>query len=323
MMKCIVRVVGWVVLLLVIVATAVIVYGGTMIKQGVEVIGPRILGVPVIVEQVRFHPLRGNVSLSGLFIGNPSGFQTEGLFEMRYLEVDIDLASLRTDTVVINRILIDAPQITYEVGLRRTNLGTLLANLEARADGDKKDDKADPDDEPGKAVVIKELVLADARVEVSATAMRGRVVPVQLSTITLTDLGGEDQSITEIATEVVRALLGAVGNAVAGAGDLLGEGLRSAIDGAGALTGRAADGARAVTGAVGDGARGLRDMLPGGDDDEASDEADAVPDKDEAEEKIKEKADEAEKKLRDAGSRLGGAIEGLRGRSRDGETDSD
>lgn len=281
-MKVIKWVSGIVGVLLVATVVVLIFWGGHVVKHSVNVVGPQILGVPVTLESARFHPLRGYISLEGLVVGNPEGFRTESLFQMNHLEVDLDMKTLFSDPLVINRILIDAPQITFEMGLRGTNLGTLLDSLEekeekARTDVPEEED-AEPT-EPARGVVIKEFVLAETTVRVSATALRGQSVPVTLGTVTLTELGGEDQSIAQIVTQVVKALAGTVVNAVAGAGDLLGAGLQGAwsgvssvggvaVDGVRAVTGGVTDGARAVTGGVADGARGLRDRVTGRDRDE-------------------------------------------------------
>lgn len=314
-----------------VVLVSLIFWGGHVIKHSVNAVGPQVLGVPVRLESARFYPLRGHVSLSGMTVGNPEGFHTESLFDLRHLEVDLNVRSLFADTIIIDRILIEAPQITVEAGLRRTNLGALLAQLESATDPDAPEiEEAPKEVDVGKTVVIKELILADARAQVSATAMRGRVVPVQLSTITLNDLGGEDQSLTQIVTEVVKAVVGAVGNAVAGAGDLLGDGLQSALEGAGALTGMAADGARAVTGvagegaravtgALGDGARGVRGLL-GGENDEEDGSKSEDPAADLSND-LSHKADEAmgkaEDHLKEGASRIGDALGGLRTRKRE------
>lgn len=254
---------GLIVVVLIVFVTVLIFWGGHVVKHSVNLVGPQVLGVPVTLEHAHFYPLRGYVSLRGFVVGNPEGFRTESLFQVDHLEVDLDMSTLFADPLVINRILIDSPQITFEMGLRGTNLGTLLDALE---DEEKKDEVADRDDkpeEPGRAVVIKEFVLADATVRVSATALRGQSVPITLGTVTLTDLGGEDQSVAQIVTQVVKALVGTVVNAVGGAGDLLGDGLRGAWNGVGSVGGFAVDGVRAVTGGVTDGARGLRDRITG------------------------------------------------------------
>ena len=266
-MKIVIRVLVVLAVIVGIALALVVFRGGAVIKHGVNRLGPHVLGVDVTLEHARFYPLRGHVSLSGLAVGNPEGFHTDNLFQAQHLEVHVNMRSLLTDTIIIDRILVTAPTITYEVGMRGTNIGTLVAQLEERWETEEEIEEDLPDvtdpvlEETDKIVVIKELVLADARAQVSATAMRGREVPVELSTITLNDLGGEDQSVTQIVTEVFKALLSGVTNAVSGAGDLLGDGLKSTLEGVGALGESATEGTRAVTDSLGEGARGLRDRL--------------------------------------------------------------
>ncbi len=283
-MKIVKRVLVGLVLFLAIVVVVMVFWGGHVIKTSVNRLGPQVLGVPVVLEDARFHPIRGFVSLSGLVVGNPEGFRTESLFDLTHLEVDLDMSTLFSDPLVINRIVIERPQITYEMGLRRTNIGVLLASLEKEVEEEEELIEEEPEAAPARGVVIRELILQDTTARVSATALRGGSVPITLGTITLNDLGGEDQSITQISTQIVGAIFGVVVNAVAGAGDLLGDGLGAAWEGVGAVGGRAADGVRAVTGAAGEGARavtgtvgdGARRLLGRGDDEEAEVEDDEV-----------------------------------------------
>ncbi len=266
-MKILLRVLSGLALVLVIVVVVLVFWGGHVVKHTVELVGPQVLGVPVKVEQARFHPLRGYISISGLVVDNPEGFRTENLFNMRNLEVDVDMRSLFSDPLIINRIIIDNPVITYEMGLRRTNLGVLLEGLESQVEKEEAEELPVEDDVVPRQVIIKEFVLADATARISATALRGGSVPIQLGTIRLTELGGEDQSTTEIITQITRAILGTVVNGVANAGSLLGDGLMSAFDGVGALGGMAVDGARAVGGGIATGARAVRDRVTGGGED--------------------------------------------------------
>jgi hypothetical protein len=235
-----------------------VLYGGAVIKQGVNRVGPQLLGVPVSLEDAQFRPLRGYIKLANMRVGNPEGFGTTNLFVLDHLEVDVNMRSLLTDTVVVDRIIIRRPEITYEIRLGKTNVGALLEQLageEAPADAE-----AAPEPEPAEAgapaktVVIKELVLAEARAQISTVGMMGQAAPIQLGDIRLTDLGGEGQSVAQITTQILKAIAGAVGNAAAGTVNLVGEGAVGVVKGAGAVGGAAAEGATAVGGAAVEGA---------------------------------------------------------------------
>lgn len=255
------RIIGRALVVLLMVALAlllaVVFLGGRMIREGVNRIGPQVLGVAVTLEDAHFRPLQGFVRLGGLVVGNPEGFQTRSLFDMRELVIELDVRSLLTDTIRIRRILVDSPQITYEMGLRRTNLGALIEGM--APDGEKPASQ-DKSKAPGKTVVIEELQIVAARARISTPGMGRMAVPVQLATITLNNLGGEGQSTAQITGQILKAVMGAVGNSALGVGGLVGDALKAAASGAGQLDGEAGgalDGAKTVGDVAGDGAKAV------------------------------------------------------------------
>jgi len=58
-----------------------------------------------------------------MVVGNPEGFKTESVFQLNQIRVILDPKSLLTNRIHIREILIDAPEITYEVGLSGSNIG--------------------------------------------------------------------------------------------------------------------------------------------------------------------------------------------------------
>ena len=254
------KIVKWLVTLIlaavVIVLGVVIFQGGAVIRQGVNRVGPQVLGVPVVLDGARFSPFQGLVQMNGLAVGNPEGFTTGNMFYMDDLEVDMDVRSLFSDTVIINHIQVDGPQINYEAGARGTNLGVLLAKLQSDAERD-----ADAKAKPGKGVVIKELSIVNAQSRVSATVLQGRGVTIQIPPITLTNLGGEDQDTAQIVAEIVRAVIIIVMDTVADEEGLLTGEMKDAFKEIEALRGVAEGQVREVTDAVRDGARAVRGIL--------------------------------------------------------------
>lgn len=227
-------------------------FGGATIKQAVNTAGPIVLGVPVKLETAKLRPLSGHVHLGGLLVGNPEGFKTDSLFELGHIEIDLDTRSLLSDTIRIKRIDIQAPQITMERGLRSSNLGALLEQLEKKQGP--KSDKPAPEKpaEGGKKVVIDEIAINGAQLNLSVTALGGAAASLPLPSITLRDVGKEKDgaSFVDVVTDIVKAILGSATQALAGAGKLVGEGAELVGDGAKAVGGAAVDGAKAVGGAA-------------------------------------------------------------------------
>lgn len=258
----------WVVVVIVMLVLSAIVgaalFGGALVKQGINRLGPSIMGVPVSVDDSRVSLVQGAIRLEGLRVGNPEGFKTERLFEVEAIDVEIDLSSLASDTVVIRRVHIEAPQITYEQGLRQSNLGALVAGMGSESpspDAGSTGTKSD-----GKRVVIEDLLIANGKVNLSVTGAMGLSAPVSLATVRMQNVGGEDGSrglgVRDVVKMVLDTVLRSVMNAVGGVGGLAADGVKAMGEGAAqagqaAMDGLQAAGAGASEGLtiVGDGAR--------------------------------------------------------------------
>lgn len=280
-----------VVTLFVVVAAGVFVvlqiFGGAVIKKTVNVAGPQILGVPVVLDEANLSIISGHAHLKGLRVGNPEGFKTDHLFEVGRLDVELDVRSLLSDTIRIRSIRVLDPSITYERGLLNSNLGALLDQLGGEADAEAKPGETPPEQAaaPDKAaekaggakVIIDEFRIEGARVRLSLTAAQGLAAPIPLPPIVLTDMGKESEgaSFTDVLRDVFKAVFGSVTSVLVGAGKLVGEGAElvgegvmavgeGAVKGVGAVGGAAVDGATVVGGAAVDGAQAVGGAVVGG-----------------------------------------------------------
>ncbi len=254
---------------LVVLVVVVALFLGPIIKTSVETIGSQVAGVEMTLEKAGVNLLTGNVKIKGLIIGNPEGFKTPSLMELNQFVVDLDMGSLFTDTIVIKKIHIDGPQITYEQALRSSNFSTLQKNLAP----DKKAEDKEPEEKvakkkkaPAKKVVIEDFLFENGKVHISITLAGGKKLTVPLATIHLEDIGKEADgaSVTEVVNEVFGAITKSVGQAVATsadfAGDLAGDAGEMLKGGAGAAT----DAAKDVGGAATDAAKGAADSIKKG-----------------------------------------------------------
>lgn len=262
--KKILAIIGIVVLVLIIVLVSFL---GNIIKAGIETAGPKIAGVPMSVEKVRVNPLTGNVHVKALIIGNPEGFKTESLMELGEFNLDMSLASLFTDTILIKQILIDEPQITYEKALRSSNFSKLMDNL---APAEKPDQKTEEQPEkekgPSKKVIIEDFQLNGAKVHVTITALGGKKMTLPLPDIQMKDIGKGTggTNIKEVVSEVFASIRDTVLKAVASSGEFAGDALKDAggmIKDAG---GAATDTVKDIGGTATDAAKGAADSLKKG-----------------------------------------------------------
>ncbi|MBR4190127.1 MAG: hypothetical protein IKQ55_09235 [Kiritimatiellae bacterium] len=266
-MKKFLKGIVWFVVVLAVLAVATVVFLDRVVLHGFNTVVPKVLGVDASLGGARIHALKGYASLKELHIGNPEGFKTDGIFDLGEVTVDVDMASLGSDTIVIDSIKVAGAEVTYEQGLTGNNIGALLDQLskeeEIEEEEAEEEEKEEGEKKPAKKVIIKKLDVEGTRLNVALTAMMGAVVPVPMPPIHLEGIGEESGGASPI--EAVRAIIGgvfqAVQAAVAGAGDLLGgavglvgDGAKAVAQGAGAAASAVADGAGVAVGAVADGA---------------------------------------------------------------------
>ncbi len=255
---------------LVVVVVGVLSYLNTIVKTSVQEIGPRVLGVPVTLADVDIRPFQGEARIQGLKIGNPEGFKTEGLFDLDSLDVAVDLASLKTDTVIIRHILVKGPVVTYEKTMKSSNLKALMEQLESQAEpgpGEEPPPEAEPpaEEKPGKKVVIEELKINEGKVLVSLPGMMGKAATLPLPPVEMNDVGkeeggdGEGASPVVVVRKVIGTVLSSVTSVVSGAGKLVGEGAKMVGEGAMAVGEGAVKGAEAAGKAAGEGAKAVGD----------------------------------------------------------------
>jgi hypothetical protein len=252
-MKKVLLIIGAVILVLVV---ALMLFLGQIIKAGVNTAGPKLAGVPVHLDRAVVNPFTGMVRITGLVIGNPQGFNTPSAMELNDFKLKIKMSSLFSKAIVIEEILIDAPQITYEKGLRSSNLSTLQANLApAKTETPAPEAKPAKKKSAAKKVIIEDFQLNGAKVNVTFTALGGKKLTLPLPDIKMKNIGRNSGGANpaEVISEVFNSVSKAVVEAVASVGNAAGD----ALKGAG---GAATDAAKGAT----DAAKGAADSIKKG-----------------------------------------------------------
>jgi hypothetical protein len=123
----------WFFLLIIVFALAIFVYGlfnaDSLIKKSIEKYGSEALQANVSVSNVRLDLVGGTVRVEGLVIDNPVGFSKAKAFQVALLELDLDEKHLSDSQIVVSKVLIHEPKVTYE----HTELGDNLSILEKNA----------------------------------------------------------------------------------------------------------------------------------------------------------------------------------------------
>jgi len=180
-----------------------------LIKDAIQKYGSAMTQAKVSAGAVKIAPVDGKGTISDLFIGNPAGFKTAHALKVARIDVDIDVASVTKDVIVIRNIAVIAPDVIYEKGDAMTNFDAIQKNIAAYlgpADG-KKD---------GRKLIVELFTVRDAKAQASAAFMNGKTVSVPLPDITLKNLGRAKGGITagELGQEVAGALKAKLAGAV-------------------------------------------------------------------------------------------------------------
>lgn len=172
-----------------------------LLKDAIETYGSAMTQARVSVGAVKIAPADGKGTISNLAIGNPAGFKTAHALKVTRIDIDIDIASVTRDVIVIRHIAIVAPEVTYEKGGTMTNFDAIQKNIATYlgpADGKRE----------GKKLIVEQLTIRDAKAQASAAFMNGKTVSVSLPDITLKNIGRAKGGITpgELGQEVAGAL---------------------------------------------------------------------------------------------------------------------
>ena len=186
-----------------------------IVKGGVEGVLPQVLGVPVKLETVKLSPFSGKGTLTGFIIGNPEGFKTDHAFALGTVRVNVDVLSLFSNTIVIEEIYIESPQVTYEIGLSGSNIGTIQENIAAFAGPSEEEPEQEPEpveDQTGKAkkIQINHFVFKDGKVSISTQLLSGQRLTAPIPDIELKDIGKGGGSVADVARVIAAPVTGAV-----------------------------------------------------------------------------------------------------------------
>jgi len=202
----------------VLLIAAVLVVGmslGSIIKRGVERVGPTITKTEVKLGSADLSILSGSGTLKGFLLGNPEGYKTPSAIKAGSLSVGVQPRSLFADKVHVTHVRVEGAEITFEGTLgTANNLSKLLDNVKGASNAARPAEKpvekprtpaektADrPATEPkssgaSKKLQVDEFTLTGAKLNLSMTLLGGKALTVPLPEIKWTGLGTGPEGIT-------------------------------------------------------------------------------------------------------------------------------
>ena len=173
------------------------------IESAIEVAGSEALGLCLEIAEVDLSLFSGGLSLRGLVIYNPDGYQHKKLLELESGLIQIRIKSLMADTIFIKTIKLKGVDLVVEQKGLTSNLQEVMDMIEM----------SKATELARKKLEIDVLEISDIRVRVKLLPVLGKMgtVTLKLPPIRMTDLGkSEDLDVGTLSAKVIVALFGDV-----------------------------------------------------------------------------------------------------------------
>jgi hypothetical protein len=199
---------GAVIVIIIVVVVVGLSNLGPIIKNVVNAYGPQMTKTEVRLEDVDISIFSGKAKLKGFYLGNPKGFKSPEAMRVGSVNVDVDEKSLTGDTIIISRIEVVRPEITYEKIRGTDNFRTILNNLKGSASQGEPSKKSAGKQGEGKKLLIKDFIVREGKVNLAVSMVGGKTISAPLPDIHLKDVGKEKggASPAEVFEKVFAAL---------------------------------------------------------------------------------------------------------------------
>jgi hypothetical protein len=207
---------GAIVVLLIVVVVVGISKLGPIVKMAVNTYGPKITDTELHVDDVGISIFSAEAKLKKFFLGNPKGFKSPSAMKVGSVYVDVDEGSITKDPIIINRVEVVGPEITYEKRGKIDNFKSILNNVQKNVPKGESAKKEPAKEGPGKQLIINDFIIKDGKVNL-AVEMPGGVlgdqeIKADLPDIHLKDIGKKKggASPAEVAKEIFEVLYGKI-----------------------------------------------------------------------------------------------------------------
>lgn len=216
---------------------------GSIVKKGVETVGPQITKTEMKLDSAVISILSGSGTLKGFLLGNPEGFKTPSAIQAGEVSLGIKPGSVLSDKIQVTHIRVINPQITFEGTLgTQNNLSKILENVEAASGGSSKgtNQPAPASSGASQKLQVDDFLITGAKVNASMTMLAGKAYTVVIPDIHFTALGTGPDGITaaeltrrvlnEVTAATLKALEKNMGDITKGATDVLSKEATNALD---------------------------------------------------------------------------------------------
>jgi len=218
-MKLIKRILLVLLLLALLGAGAALLFLDSIVRSAIEKGGSSAAGTPTTLAKADASFFSGAFGLQGFAIANPPGFRSEPFLALQGARAKWQNGSILSDTLEIDEFALDGLQLNLERSAAGSNWDKILDNLKKLSGGSGAAKPAEPESGSSRAVVIKQLRIANTRcaLHVSGLPALNGDWKVELPEIHIENLRSNG-STAEIAGKLTKAVIEAVVKSAATSG---------------------------------------------------------------------------------------------------------
>lgn len=184
--------------------------------------GSEITGTQVNLDSVKLDLKQGIGSLNQFTLKNPKGFATDYAIKFNKAELDLEVDTVLSDVIVIEKFSIDGASINYEDMNGKTNFDQIKANVDQYLKAKKADEKTTARNNQSneektansaevkkeKRFIIKRFEILNTEAKASMKLLGKRTVEVKLANIYLNNLGQSEGGLSseKLTESIVNAI---------------------------------------------------------------------------------------------------------------------
>lgn len=189
--KIIVKTLVWVAVLVVLALLTLPLWVGPVVRTAANAVTPKYTGTDFNLGAFGLNYYTGYLHVGDMRLDNPEGYRPVKAATLGSLDVDVDMSTVLSDTIVIRDILVKDVFVSMTSKGGTNNFAAIAAY--ATKDSPKAGKSAEKDEEPASSGTGRKVVVDRIRLE--GVSMQYEMIPIPLPTITLKDIGRESNGV--------------------------------------------------------------------------------------------------------------------------------
>lgn len=181
------------------------------IKSQIEINGQKATQQTVKVNNVDIQLTNGSGAIQGLTLANPAHYKYPQAFSLSNIKLDINLASLNNEPIVIDAIIIEKPEVFVEVKKDgKINIKEIIDAIEQNMPTNS-DKQANRENTQEPKLSVDKIVLAGVSLSLDLSDLGNKEHKLTLPDINLSSVGGaQGLPASQLGVEVTKKILSAI-----------------------------------------------------------------------------------------------------------------